>query len=131
VIVVFGAGGDRDASKRPVMGRVASQLADTVVVTSDNPRSEPPLSIIDQVVSGAEVPPLVEPDRAQAIARALHLAASGDVVLVAGKGHETGQDFGTHVEAFDDSEVVRAALAATFDRSGPAVGPANGRRGGR
>ncbi len=131
VIVVFGAGGDRDASKRPVMGRIASQLADTVIVTSDNPRSEPPLSIIDQVVSGAEVPPLVEPDRAQAIARALHLAAAGDVVLVAGKGHETGQDFGTHVEAFDDYEVVRAALAATSDRSGPAVRPADGRRGGR
>lgn len=124
VIVVFGAGGDRDPGKRPVMGRIASQLADTVVVTSDNPRSEPPLSIIDQVVGGAEVRPLVEPDRAQAIARALHLAAAGDVVLIAGKGHETGQDFGTRVEAFDDAEVVRAVLATTFDRSGPAVGPA-------
>jgi len=111
VIVVFGAGGDRDRAKRPLMARVASQLSDIVVVTSDNPRSEQPLDIIEQVVGGVQGPaPLVEVDRANAIARAIGMAGAGDVVLIAGKGHETGQDFGSHVEAFDDVEVARSAL---------------------
>lgn len=122
VIVVFGAGGDRDPGKRPLMGRVASQLADVVVVTSDNPRSEPPLAIIDQVVSGTEAPPLVEPDRARAIERALHMAGPGDVVLVAGKGHETGQDFGTHVEPFDDAGVARSLLSGSTGSTGGTSG---------
>jgi len=111
VIVVFGAGGDRDRAKRPLMGAVASNLADVVVITSDNPRSEKPLSIIEEVASGAHgAPPLVDADRAGAISGALATAGAGDVVLIAGKGHETGQDFGSHVEQFDDVQVAREAL---------------------
>ena len=110
VLVVFGAGGDRDPGKRPVMGQVASELADVVIVTSDNPRSEDPLEIIRQVLTGASGNPVVEPDRGRAIEAALRLARDGDVVLIAGKGHETGQDFGTHLEPFDDCEFARGAL---------------------
>lgn len=111
VIVVFGAGGDRDRAKRPVMGRVASDLADVVVITSDNPRSEKSLSIIAEVASGAHgATLLIDPDRARAISAALAKAGPGDVVLIAGKGHETGQDFGDHVEQFDDVVVTREAL---------------------
>jgi UDP-N-acetylmuramoyl-L-alanyl-D-glutamate--2,6-diaminopimelate ligase len=111
VIVVFGAGGDRDRAKRPVMGGVASDLADVVVITSDNPRSEKPLSIIEEVASGVHgAPPLTDPDRAGAISAALAKAGPGDVVLIAGKGHETAQDFGDHVEQFDDVVVTREAL---------------------
>jgi len=112
VIIVFGAGGDRDKAKRPAMGRVASELADVVVVTSDNPRSEKPLTIISEVAAGVKgTGPLIDVDRARAIASAIGMAQPGDVVLVAGKGHETGQDFGDHVEPFDDAEVARQALA--------------------
>jgi UDP-N-acetylmuramoyl-L-alanyl-D-glutamate--2,6-diaminopimelate ligase len=112
VLIVFGAGGDRDRTKRPLMGKVACDLADVVVITSDNPRSEPPLAIIEEVASGANGGPhLIEVDRTEAIARILAMAARGDVVLITGKGHETGQDFGTHVEPFDDVEVARKALA--------------------
>jgi UDP-N-acetylmuramoyl-L-alanyl-D-glutamate--2,6-diaminopimelate ligase len=111
VIVVLGAGGDRDRTKRPLLGRVASQLADVVVVTSDNPRSEDPLAIIQAVASGVQGEcPLVEADRAQAIVEAIGMAEAGDVVLVAGKGHETGQDFGSYIQPFDDVEVAGAAL---------------------
>jgi UDP-N-acetylmuramoyl-L-alanyl-D-glutamate--2,6-diaminopimelate ligase len=111
VIVVLGAGGDRDRTKRPLLGRVASQLADVVVVTSDNPRSEDPLAIIQEVASGVQgQSPLVEADRAQAIVGAIGMAEAGDVVLVAGKGHETGQDFGSYIQPFDDVEVAGAAL---------------------
>ncbi len=111
VIVGLGAGGDRDRGKRPLMGRVASELADVVVVTSDNPRSEKPLSIVEEVVGGSvRGEPLVELDRAKAISGALALARPGDVVVIAGKGHETGQDFGGHVEHFDDAEVAHRAL---------------------
>ena len=93
------------------MGRVASDLADVVVITSDNPRSEKPLSIIEEVASGAHgAAPLIDPDRAGAISAALAKAGPGDVVLIAGKGHETGQDFGDHVEQFDDVVVTREAL---------------------
>ena len=121
VIVVFGAGGDRDRAKRPLMGRVASELADVVVITSDNSRSEKPLAIIEEVASGIEAGrPLVDVDRARAIAGAIAMAGPGDVVLIAGKGHETGQDFGSHVEPFDDVEVARDALRAGGE--GPAVG---------
>ncbi|HET9061180.1 MAG TPA: UDP-N-acetylmuramoyl-L-alanyl-D-glutamate--2,6-diaminopimelate ligase [Acidimicrobiales bacterium] len=114
VIVVFGAGGDRDRGKRPVMGRKAGELADVVVITSDNPRSEKPLTIMEEVASGVRgCVPLVDADRRSAIFGAISMAAPGDVVLIAGKGHEQGQDFGTHVEPFDDAEVAVEALQAT------------------
>jgi UDP-N-acetylmuramoyl-L-alanyl-D-glutamate--2,6-diaminopimelate ligase len=112
VIVVFGAGGDRDRTKRPLMGEIAVRLADVVVVTSDNPRSEDPEAIIGDIVSGAggEVEVLV--DRREAIGRAVELASPGDVVVVAGKGHEQGQEFeGGRKVPFDDVSVVREALA--------------------
>lgn len=121
VIVVFGAGGERDRSKRPLLGRVASELADVVVVTTDNPRRERPEDIIAEVLAGVEgLAPVVEPDRAEAIAGALSMAGPGDVVLLAGKGHETGQDFGDHIDPFDDAAVARAVLA----RAGRAGGDA-------
>ncbi len=114
VIVVFGCGGDRDRAKRPHMGSIAVRFADRVVVTSDNPRSESPAAIIDDVMAG--VPPearddvTVEPDRAAAIELAIAEAHAGDVVVVAGKGHETTQTIGDRVTEFDDREVVRALL---------------------
>jgi UDP-N-acetylmuramoyl-L-alanyl-D-glutamate--2,6-diaminopimelate ligase len=111
VICVFGCGGDRDRAKRPVMGRIAWTLADVAVVTSDNPRTEDPLAIIDEVLSGA--PELeVEPDRRTAIARAIESAREGDVVLIAGKGSEQGQEIGGTVQPFDDREVARELLRA-------------------
>jgi hypothetical protein len=110
VICVLGAGGDRDRAKRPVMGRIASELADIAIVTSDNPRSEDPDVIIAEVLSGAAVDVQVEPDRAAAIRRALELADEGDVVVIAGKGHEQGQELADRVEPFDDREVARATL---------------------
>ena len=110
VIVVFGAGGDRDRGKRPLMGRVAADLADVTIVTSDNPRSEEPLAIIQDVLQGTGLDVEIDPDRRSAIARAVSLAEEGDVVVVAGKGHEQGQDVGGVVTPFDDREVARAAL---------------------
>ena len=110
VICVFGCGGDRDRAKRPLMGRIANELADVAIVTSDNPRSEDPAAIIDEVLAGAGAGLEVEPDRAVAIGRALALAGDGDVVVVAGKGHEQGQEFAGRVVPFDDREVVREAL---------------------
>ncbi len=112
VILVFGAGGNRDRAKRPLMGQVAAELADVVVITSDNPRDERPLAIIEAVASGAagKEPLVIDVDRARAISAALNTAIAGDVVVIAGKGHETGQDFGTHVEPFDDVAVAREAL---------------------
>jgi UDP-N-acetylmuramoyl-L-alanyl-D-glutamate--2,6-diaminopimelate ligase len=111
VIVVFGAGGDRDRGKRPVMGRVAAELADVVLVTSDNPRSEAPLEIIEDVLQGAGLDVEVDPDRRTAIERAISLAEPGDVVVIAGKGHEHGQEVAGVVHPFDDREVAREALA--------------------
>jgi UDP-N-acetylmuramoyl-L-alanyl-D-glutamate--2,6-diaminopimelate ligase len=114
--VVFGCGGDRDMAKRPLMGEVATRLADHVVLTSDNPRSEDPQAIIDDIRAG--IPPgtratvSVEPDRRRAIERALVGARSGDVVVIAGKGHETTQTIGEAARPFDDREVARAALSA-------------------
>ncbi len=108
--VVFGAGGDRDREKRPEMGRVARELADTVFVTSDNPRSEDPLVIVEEILLGAGTNVEVDPDRRSAIETAIASAAEGDVVLIAGKGHEQGQEIGGVVHPFDDREVARDAL---------------------
>lgn len=116
VIAVFGCGGDRDRGKRPLMGRVAAQLADHVVVTSDNPRSEDPQHIVQEIVEGlrglgpGHASYEVEPDRAAAIRRAVSLAKPQDAVLICGKGHETVQIFSDRVVPFDDREVARQAL---------------------
>jgi UDP-N-acetylmuramoyl-L-alanyl-D-glutamate--2,6-diaminopimelate ligase len=111
VICVFGCGGDRDRDKRPLMGRIAHDLADVAIVTSDNPRSEDPLAIIDEIVAGA--PGLdVEPDRRAAIARAIEAGREGDVVLIAGKGNEQGQEIAGVKHPFDDREVARELLRA-------------------
>jgi UDP-N-acetylmuramoyl-L-alanyl-D-glutamate--2,6-diaminopimelate ligase len=110
VICVFGCGGDRDREKRPMMGRIASELADQAIVTSDNPRSEDPGAIIEEIVAGAGGELEVVPDRREAIAHAIETAAAGDVVLIAGKGHEQGQQFLDRTVPFDDREVAREAL---------------------
>ncbi|GAA3812446.1 UDP-N-acetylmuramoyl-L-alanyl-D-glutamate--2,6-diaminopimelate ligase [Nocardioides panacisoli] len=112
LIVVIGAGGDRDRGKRPVMGRIASELADLVVVTDDNPRTEDPAQIRREVLAGTDGPAdvLEIGDRHAAIAEAIGRAGDGDVVLVAGKGHETGQEIGAVVHPFDDRDVVRELL---------------------
>src|SRR3954452_24769965 len=117
LIVVFGAGGDRDRGKRPLMGEIAARLADVALVTSDNPRSEDPEAIIDEIMAGIPSSPhaLVErdADRRASIFRAVGLAAPGDVVVIAGKGHEQGQEFaGGRKEPFDDALVAREAIAA-------------------
>ena len=110
LIVVFGAGGDRDREKRALMGRVASSRADVVVLTSDNPRSEDPLAIIGEIVEGSGTDVEIDPDRRSAIRRAIDLAADGDVVVVAGKGHEQGQEIAGVVHPFDDRVEARSAL---------------------
>jgi UDP-N-acetylmuramoyl-L-alanyl-D-glutamate--2,6-diaminopimelate ligase len=112
VLVVFGAGGDRDRGKRPLMGKVARDLADVVVVTSDNPRSEQPLAIIEDILQGAGTDVEIDPDRSSAIARTLELAEAGDVVVIAGKGHEQGQEIAGEKLPFDDRAVAREALRA-------------------
>jgi UDP-N-acetylmuramoyl-L-alanyl-D-glutamate--2,6-diaminopimelate ligase len=109
LVCVFGCGGDRDRGKRPVMGRLARELADVAIVTSDNPRSEDPLAIIDEIVAGA-ADLAVEPDRRVAIAQAIELAEPGDVVVIAGKGHEQGQEVAGRTLPFDDREVARDNL---------------------
>jgi UDP-N-acetylmuramoyl-L-alanyl-D-glutamate--2,6-diaminopimelate ligase len=114
VLVVFGCGGDRDRTKRPLMGAAAA-AADVVVVTSDNPRSEDPAAIAEAAAEGvrsAGVDPVVELDRRVAIGRAVELARDGDVVLVAGKGHEQGQTAAGVTVAFDDRVVAREELGA-------------------
>jgi UDP-N-acetylmuramoyl-L-alanyl-D-glutamate--2,6-diaminopimelate ligase len=108
VICVFGAGGDRDRAKRPLMGQVVAELADVSLVTSDNPRSEDPAAIAAEVVDGLDLE--VELDRRRAIERALESARAGDVVVIAGKGHEKGQEIGGRKLPFDDREVAREAL---------------------
>ena len=110
VLVVFGAGGDRDRTKRPLMGKVAVDGADVVVVTSDNPRGEEPLAIIQDVLQGAGTGVEIDPDRRSAIRHTIGLAAEGDVVVIAGKGHEQGQEIGGETLPFDDREVAREAL---------------------
>jgi UDP-N-acetylmuramoyl-L-alanyl-D-glutamate--2,6-diaminopimelate ligase len=125
LITVFGAGGDRDRTKRPLMGMVAARLSDVVVITSDNPRSEDPTRIIEEVKRGAdpetkqrgaEVLSIV--DRREAIGRAVEMASGGDVVLVAGKGHEKYQEVAGRTMPFDDIEVAREALEARRLKSG-------------
>jgi UDP-N-acetylmuramoyl-L-alanyl-D-glutamate--2,6-diaminopimelate ligase len=120
IVTVFGCGGDRDRSKRPLMGAVAARLSDHVVLTSDNPRSEDPRAIIREIETGTKGPRssakiLVEPDRRKAIEIAVSLAEPGDVVLVTGKGHESYQIIGGQVLPFDDRQVVREILGASED----------------
>ena len=110
VLCVFGCGGDRDRGKRPLMGRIASELADVAILTSDNPRSEDPLAIIEEVLGGVSGAIEVEPDRAAAIELAVGAARDGDVVVIAGKGHEQGQEFADRTIPFDDRQVARDAL---------------------
>jgi UDP-N-acetylmuramoyl-L-alanyl-D-glutamate--2,6-diaminopimelate ligase len=117
VIVVIGAGGDRDRGKRPLMGKLASELADVALVTSDNPRSEDPQAIVDAIVAGATAAVEVEIDRAAAIARAIEQAREGDVVLIAGKGAEQGQQFADRTIPFDDREAAREALRSLGARA--------------
>jgi UDP-N-acetylmuramoyl-L-alanyl-D-glutamate--2,6-diaminopimelate ligase len=114
---VFGAGGDRDRGKRPLMGEIAARLADVTIVTSDNPRSEPPGAIIEEIMVGAGVSRegVLETvqDRRAAIARAVALARAGDVLVIAGKGHEQGQELaGGHKIPFDDVAVAGEELDA-------------------
>ena len=121
---VFGAGGERDPDKRPVMGAVAAAAADRAVVTSDNPRGEDPARIISEIVSGMDrLPHLVVTDRRLAIRRALAEAAPGDVVVIAGKGHEVTQTVGSETVEFDDRLVARAELSRLAG-AGPAGGEA-------
>ncbi len=110
VTVVFGAGGDRDRTKRPEMGRAAKELADRVIVTNDNPRSEDPLQIAQEILLGSGLEVEVDLDRRSAIESAIAASEPGDVVVIAGKGHEQGQDIGGVVHPFDDRDVARAAL---------------------
>jgi UDP-N-acetylmuramoyl-L-alanyl-D-glutamate--2,6-diaminopimelate ligase len=133
VIAVFGAGGDRDRTKRPIMGRIAIELADTAIVTSDNPRSEEPMAIIDEILAGNRERGTgnggfltVEPDRRQAIRRAIEMAQPGDVVVIAGKGHEPYQEIKGVQHPFDDRAVAREALKGVRAASGSrpeALGP--------
>ena len=117
LICVFGCGGDRDRGKRPQMGAAVAALADVAVVTSDNPRSEEPEAIIEEILAGMKggARTVVEPDRRAAIGWAAREGAAGDVVLIAGKGHEQGQERNGVVTPFDDRVVAREALAAVVE----------------
>ena len=126
VICIVGAGGDRDRGKRAVMGRLASELADITIVTSDNPRSEDPEAIATEIVSGADGEVEVELDRTAAIARAVELARPGDVVLIAGKGAEQGQEFADRTVPFDDREAAKEALEALMLEASAAKPPTLG-----
>jgi UDP-N-acetylmuramoyl-L-alanyl-D-glutamate--2,6-diaminopimelate ligase len=122
IITVFGCGGDRDRSKRPLMGGIAQRHSDLAILTSDNPRTEEPMEIIDEVVAGMgeeDGPYEIEPDRRTAIARGLELVGEGDFLLVAGKGHETMQILGTELHHFDDRTVVKEILAEMEGGSTP------------
>jgi UDP-N-acetylmuramoyl-L-alanyl-D-glutamate--2,6-diaminopimelate ligase len=120
VLVVFGCGGNRDQTKRPKMGHAASVLSDLAFLTSDNPRDEEPLAIIEAVLAGVEPARrrdgsfMVEPDRRQAIRQALGQARAGDVVIIAGKGHENYQEIAGRRQDFDDVVEARHALSARF-----------------
>jgi UDP-N-acetylmuramoyl-L-alanyl-D-glutamate--2,6-diaminopimelate ligase len=110
LITVFGAGGDRDKGKRPEMGAVASRLSDMVIVTDDNPRNEDPAKIRAEILAGALGATEIG-GRREAIAEAVRIAGNGDIVLLAGKGHETGQIVGKRVLPFDDALVARECAA--------------------
>ena len=110
LICVFGCGGDRDQDKRALMGKIATELSDETIITSDNPRNEDPSSIINEIVSGAGINYLVEENREVAIRRALYGAHKGDIVLIAGKGHEVYQEIGAKKIPFSDVKVVRLIL---------------------
>ena len=110
VICVFGCGGDRDHGKRPLMGEAAERGADVVIVTSDNPRSEAAEAIAAEVTAGLSTDVVVELDRAKAIELAVEQAQPGDLVLIAGKGHEQGQEAAGQTTPFDDRDVAREAL---------------------
>jgi UDP-N-acetylmuramoyl-L-alanyl-D-glutamate--2,6-diaminopimelate ligase len=119
VMAVFGCGGNRDRAKRPLMGRAAASLSDLAYVTSDNPRDEDPDSIIEEVLAGVaggrgNERVIVEPDRGVAIRLALDAARPGDVVVIAGKGHETYQEIAGERLAFDDAVEARRALSARY-----------------
>jgi UDP-N-acetylmuramoyl-L-alanyl-D-glutamate--2,6-diaminopimelate ligase len=129
LVIVVGCGGDRDRGKRRLMGAAAARLADVAILTSDNPRSEDPLAILAEMFAGAvEVPQrdrahvVVQPDRAAAIAAAIGSAGKGDVVLIAGKGHEHGQYVAGTVLPFDDREVAAAALEGRSEDGVQAAG---------
>jgi UDP-N-acetylmuramoyl-L-alanyl-D-glutamate--2,6-diaminopimelate ligase len=111
--LVFGCGGDRDAGKRPMMGRIAAEFADDIIVTDDNPRSEDPARIVAEIVAGMErpTPHVIEHDRALAIRLGLERSGAEDVVLIAGKGHEDYQIVGHERRVFKDQAVVAAQLA--------------------
>ncbi|MGO9407136.1 MAG: glutamate ligase domain-containing protein, partial [Acidimicrobiales bacterium] len=137
VIVVFGCGGDRDRAKRPAMGAAAVAGSDLAVLTSDNPRHEDPLAICEEVLAGVQPSPeaaraagrlVVEPDRRRAIERALDAAGPGDVVVVAGKGHETVQEVGDQRLAFDDKVVTTELLSDRFAGDPAGWVPARGGR---
>jgi len=120
LLLVFGCGGDRDRVKRPIMGEIAARMADYTIITSDNPRSEDPLEIIKEIEVGFQnvIPAPAyqrEVDRAAAIREIIEMAGDEDLVLIAGKGHETYQDFGDHRIHFDDQEVAREALKEKFN----------------
>jgi UDP-N-acetylmuramoyl-L-alanyl-D-glutamate--2,6-diaminopimelate ligase len=119
LIALIGCGGDRDRTKRPLMGREAEDLADLVVVTSDNPRSEDPAEIIAEIISGLCRPEdaHVQPDRRTAIYDAVAKAQGDDAVLILGKGHESRQEFATETVPFDDRQVAREALVALRSQS--------------
>jgi UDP-N-acetylmuramoyl-L-alanyl-D-glutamate--2,6-diaminopimelate ligase len=118
LISLFGCGGDRDRTKRPLMGEISARLADVTVVTSDNPRTEEPKAILDEILKGIPANQMhnghrkvwAEVDRRDAIRMALSLAKKGDLVLIAGKGHETYQVIGEQKQHFDDRETVREIL---------------------
>jgi UDP-N-acetylmuramoyl-L-alanyl-D-glutamate--2,6-diaminopimelate ligase len=120
LITVFGCGGERDRGKRPAMGAVANDLADLVILTSDNPRTEDPMVIIGEIRAGmaGNTSVTVEPDRRTAIGLAIDEARPGDIVVVAGKGHETTQQFADRTVRFDDREVLRAEFARRGSISG-------------
>jgi UDP-N-acetylmuramoyl-L-alanyl-D-glutamate--2,6-diaminopimelate ligase len=125
LIVVFGCGGDRDPGKRPIMGAIAAELADDVVITDDNPRGEAPEAIVADIAAGipAGKPYRIEHDRGRAIREALIEAAEHDVVLVAGKGHEDYQIYGRERRAFSDQKAATAALMQRGTSARPGATP--------
>ena len=127
MILLFGCGGDRDRKKRPAMGRIASRLADHTVITSDNSRSEKPEAIINEIMSGFDpsAPHTVEPDRRRAIFRAIGMAQAGDVILLAGKGHEQYEIDASGRHEFSEADTVRDAVRIWQGEDGKRSGTDN------